>query len=127
MSKEVPFKPETIEVLTSWKKTLYSDWKHITPLMKLTTLLLLIEALAKKYNKPVEITLGDSYCYNTDTKTILLDRNHPSIISTLHEFGHHILGTSELKACRWSIHLFKTCFPELFKKLSWEGHMLKKN
>lgn len=49
-----------------------------------------------------------------------------SIITALHETAHAMYGPSELKACSWSIKLFKTMFPEEYEKLHWEGHMLKK-
>lgn len=60
------------------------------------------------------------------TNTIFLNGSL-SILSTLHEFGHALEGRSELKACRWSIHLFKQCWPKTFERLTWKGHMLVDN
>lgn len=57
---------------------------------------------------------------------ITLDIRNPSIISTLHELGHVLYGTSELEACRFSVWLFRAAFPRAYDKLVWEGHMLKR-
>jgi len=71
------------------------------------------------------ITKGQSYCYRTDIKTIYI-AEPLSVISALHELGHHLKGRSELEACRFSVHLFKQCFPNAYEKLVWNGHMLKR-
>ena len=71
------------------------------------------------------IAKGQSYCYRMDTKTIYI-AEPLSIISALHELGHHLKGRSELEACRFSVHLFKQCFPNAYEKLVWDGHMLKR-
>lgn len=63
--------------------------------------------------------------YSPLDKTIVL-APPISIISALHELGHHLFGEEELKACRFSVWLFKACFPKSFAKLKWEGHMLRK-
>lgn len=62
--------------------------------------------------------------YNPKEKIIFLDSSC-SIISALHEYGHHLYGSSELKACCYSIALFKAVFPIAYSKLKWNGHMLK--
>jgi hypothetical protein len=66
-----------------------------------------------------------SYAYDPWNCTILLDHNHPSLISALHEFGHYLHGESELEACQFSVWLFKEVFPRSYEKLSWDKHMLK--
>lgn len=68
---------------------------------------------------------ADLYTYNPSNKTIYLDHHHPSVISTLHELGHHLYGESELLACRFSVWLFKEGFPRDYAKLKWNGHMLE--
>lgn len=62
--------------------------------------------------------------YNQTTQTIIGLRGRPSIISCLHELGHHIYGPDETQACQFSIGIFKTCFPKGFSNLKWEGHKL---
>jgi len=108
-----------IEFTLNWKKI----WQKY-PSNKYLSLIALAYGISDLYNKPVlSVTLNNEYCYNSKTKTIALGYN-PSIISTLHEIGHHLYGHSELKACRFSIHLFKQTFPKAFQKLSWKDHTL---
>jgi len=46
-----------------------------------------------------------------------------SVVTFLHEFGH-ALGFDERKACRWSINLFRKCFPREYARLIHVGHLL---
>jgi hypothetical protein len=120
------FPPELIARVKEWKKAHYKGWKKDP--IKITRLLLLIHTLATG----IQPQVSDRYCYidneSEDKLSIIeLDGDHPSILSTLHELGHHFFGSSELEACRWSIWLFKTCFPKSFEKLKWDGHMLKQD
>ena len=46
-----------------------------------------------------------------------------SVVTFLHEFGH-ALGHGEKGACRWSINLFRKCFPRQYARLIHVGHML---
>ena len=46
-----------------------------------------------------------------------------SVITFLHEFGH-ALGYGEREACRWSINLFRKCFPRQYSRLIHVGHTL---
>ena len=108
---------EEINILQKWKKTkptIKNLKQLITKLTKLHKL-----KIKTKYNsnKPAH--------YNPTTKTINL--NNFSIITTLHETGHAIHGQPEIKACAYSIQLFKKIFPKEYKKLKWIGHMLKKD
>lgn len=63
--------------------------------------------------------------YLPSVRTVVLV-GEPSIITALHELAHHLFGRSELKACRWSVHLFRKTFPRAFARLRWEGHMLRR-
>ena len=88
----------------------------------------MLTLLGEIYDNPVKIKFhldAPSCYYERKTKTININKSL-SIISSLHEFAHHLYEPSELKACRWSVHLFRKVFKEEFKKLSWDGHMLKK-
>lgn len=67
----------------------------------------------------------DTCAYQGATQTIFINKTL-SIISALHELGHHLHGSSELLACSLSVHLFKAAFPKAFAKLEWKGHMLIK-
>lgn len=46
-----------------------------------------------------------------------------SVVTYLHEFAH-ARGMGERAACRWSINLFRRCFPRQYAKLAHEGHTL---
>ncbi len=54
-----------------------------------------------------------------------------SVVTFLHEFAHHLQHcrrgrTTERFACRWSINLFKRCFPRSFARCVPEGHCLRR-
>jgi len=122
LSKEITFKKEVIELLLKFK----IKWNR-KDRNKRELLVLLVNDLGVIYKKPALITLEDDKpCqYEVLTQTININKSL-SIISTLHEFAHHLLGSSELNACRWSIWLFMKTFPESYKELKWKGHLLIK-
>jgi len=63
--------------------------------------------------------------YRPATDEILLE-GKLSVVTYLHEFGH-ALGKGERGACRWSINLFKRCFPRSFARCDQSAHMLRSN
>jgi hypothetical protein len=46
-----------------------------------------------------------------------------SVVTFLHEFAH-ARGADERRACRWSINLFRRCFPRSFARCRAVGHTL---
>ncbi len=46
-----------------------------------------------------------------------------SVVTYLHEFSH-ARGRGELEACRWSVNLFRRCFPEQYARLVHRNHTL---
>lgn len=62
-------------------------------------------------------------CYIPSKDTIIL--HGMSVVSFLHEWGHKLHGRSEQEACRWSINLFRQCFPRSFARCRFDGHMLR--
>jgi hypothetical protein len=46
-----------------------------------------------------------------------------SVVTFLHEFAHS-QGMNEQDACRWSINLFRRCFPKQYSRLVHVGHTL---
>jgi hypothetical protein len=46
-----------------------------------------------------------------------------SVVTYLHEFAH-ARGSDERRACRWSINLFRRCFPRSFARCRQVRHML---
>ena len=88
------------------------------------------EALAVE--PPLLVFAGDgdgdsgasSYCPATNTITM---QGRQSVITFCHEWGHRIHGRSDVKACRWSLNLFRRCFPLSWSKLRFEGHMARRD
>ena len=64
---------------------------------------------------------GASYYVPRDHRIVIVGKL--SVVTYLHEFAH-ALGFDERKACRWSINLFRKCFPRQFSRLIHVGHML---
>jgi Zn-dependent peptidase ImmA (M78 family) len=123
LEKETKHKKETVLLLIAFKK----KWKTKTKTKeKFKALKTLLNNLAKIYKKELKVEYeptAPSCYYNPKEKTIYLNESL-SIISTLHEFAHHLYGKSELTACRWSVSLFKKTFPLAYNKLHWNGHLL---
>ena len=116
------------DIVKDWIKKCYNGkWKGYSKHDKNHYLLILINNLEKLCNNSVDACTGEKYGFMPGGNFIVIDRNNPSILSTLHEFGHALHGSSELEACRWSVHLFMTCFPKAYSKLIWKGHMLIKS
>lgn len=133
LAKNPNIEQKFIEITKLWKHNYFRKWSSKSKIEKRNNIELLIwilamaaDAMKIKSSKKLQLAEGIEYAYNTKKQTIIFERGNPSIISALHELGHHLYGSSELKACRWSIWLFRTCFPKQYEKLNWEGHMLKK-
>lgn len=116
---------DDIRILCDWKEEHYKSWKEKPNTQKLAALKLLIISLSNLYKKSCTIETSNNDFYNPNSKTIFLNLDKPSIISTLHEFAHHIYGSSELKACAYSVWMFKIVFPKVFNKMDFDGHLLK--
>lgn len=126
IDKPIKHKKEIINVVKHWKKENWLPARQSNPLEKFAVIKDLLLNIAFAYGKQVNVEFVPellSCCYNPKTHTISI--NDPiSIISALHELAHHLFGRSELKACRWSIWLFKKTFPKAYAKLVWKEHML---
>lgn len=127
LAKPVVFKPETMDTVKRWRNEFYDlgKWRLVD---KNDAIRELLKRLAESYEKPVEICIEDKMnpCYQHATQTIYLGSMSPSILTALHEFAHHLYGTSEAKACRWSVWLFIKQFPKAYGKLVWSKHRLVK-
>jgi hypothetical protein len=60
--------------------------------------------------------------YRPATHTITL-AGRLSVLTYLHEFAH-ARGGDERRACRWSLNLFRRCFPRRFARCRAVGHTL---
>jgi len=112
-----------LETLKDWKIKQYNNqWKAKLADKKLEAILLLVEAI----DPSITHIPWDRWAAQPEKHLLFYNPLTPSIISTLHEIGHLKFGHSELKACAFSVHLFKTVFPDEYNNLKWEGHMLLK-
>lgn len=114
--------------LRNWRKTKWLPVKATSTELKFKALSQLVATLATILDKPIKVEFRPNLptcCFSPATGTIYINSSL-SILSTLHEFSHHLHGESELEACKWSVHLFKAAFPKTFEKLKWDGHMLRK-
>ncbi len=115
-----------IAIIKEWKQKYYfSMWSHLNFYQKNAALTELLDDLAMNHKDEIRfIVTGEEYSYDLQEKRLTLSNTKPSIISALHELGHHLWGSSELEACRWSVWLFKTTFPTAYSKLYFKGHLL---
>lgn len=122
-------KPEVIKLVKSWKREYWKNVKGESDEQKFIALKALLQRIASEaYQRPVEVDYQPdvpSCCYHPQMNRITVNKSL-SIISSLHELAHHLFGPSELKACRWSVWLFKKTFPKAYDQLEWRGHMLVK-
>lgn len=63
-------------------------------------------------------------CFSPSLRRIILPK--VSVVSYLHEFAHALFGSCERRACRWSINLFRRCFPRSFARCRQVGHTLQR-
>ena len=116
------------KVITKWKEENYikGQWKKKNNQEKLDALKdLIIELNIANREEPIHIVEGGMWAYMPNQNTITMDVGRPSIISALHELGHHIYGSPELLACQYSIGIFYHKFRKSYEKLEWDGHMLR--
>ena len=64
---------------------------------------------------------GSSFYSQRDHRIMLTGKL--SVVTFLHEFAH-ALGMNEQDACKWSINLFRRCFPRQYSRLIHLGHTL---
>ena len=124
--------PGELNALKYWKSNYYDGaWKELTKSDRLNYIKRLISDLnAEAHGTPYRWVNGQEYSYllahDNNAGVISVDIGHPSIISSLHELGHHLFGSDEFEACRFAVGLFKAAFPKAFEKLHWKGHLLVK-
>lgn len=122
-------KPDVIRLVKLWKREVWFPLRNQNPTdeQRFEALKALLQRIAvEQYQKEVNVVYvpdaGSCY-FQPGTNTIGINKSL-SILSSLHELAHFLFGSSELKACRWSVWLFKKTFPKAFSQLEWRGHML---
>lgn len=118
---KIEFPKELISGINEWKIRRYNNWskKDVFVQSEYLEELIIILALGSKTEIP-KTKQGMEYRYFYRIKEIEIDKYSPSIVSTFHEFAHHLNGTDEQQVILWSINLFKKCFPRSFKALKWD-------
>jgi len=111
------------ERLQTWRDKHFAHWKSRDSEDQIMALVALVHIMCEGDPPGVDPEHG-RYAYLHEEAIIFLDPSNPSILSTLHEIGHHQLGRSELEACRFAVWLFRAVFPTSYEKLRWEGHLL---
>jgi hypothetical protein len=105
-----------------WRGTLAERWQKF---QRLNNAL----AIAHRIEPPMLVLGGDGEGssdrshYEKRRHAIVL-RGRLSVVTFLHEFAH-ALGKDERVACRWSINLFKKCFPASFARCRFDRHMVR--
>ena len=113
-----------IEIIKDWKEHNYNGWKNLSGIEKRKRITDLINRLASLHKSKVTIKWGQVSYYMPSNLTISLEKDKPSILTSLHEFGHHLYGASELTACSYSICMYIKVFPEIYEKMTWQNHLL---
>lgn len=118
---KIKLKPEIIQKVLDWKHITWRDWAKKEKFYQFNFLKTLIQEILG--DNTILIYFGNAYFSIKDPPAIVLGPV-PSVISTLHEVGHQLYGSSELEACAFSLQLFKEVFPKDFAKLKPHGHMM---
>jgi hypothetical protein len=129
LDDQITFRPAVLRAVRAYAKS--KPWRGTLEerRQKIRTL---YAALAAAYGIPTPTLVfgdngdGDSgrSCAIPAMRTVVL-RGKTSAITALHEFAH-LLGKDEHGACRWSLNLFRRCFPRSWSRLTFEGHMMRK-
>ncbi len=69
-------------------------------------------------------TCSGKSCFIPSMNTIVL-RGRLSVVTHLHEF-RHACGKGEREACRWSINMFRRCFPKSWSQVRFDGHLIRR-
>jgi len=69
------------------------------------------------------LSCSGNSCFIPALNTIIL-RGRLSVVTYLHEVGH-ARGMNERRAARWSINLFRRCFPKSWSRVTFDGHMIR--
>jgi len=121
------FRPGVLAAVYAFKRSY--PWRGTLDERK-SKFLTLHQALCAVYGKRTILTFeridggpsdDSSYCPATDTICL---RGKLSVVTYLHEVAH-ALGRDERGAAKWSLNLFKRCFPRLFANSVKEGHVLR--
>lgn len=129
--RDVKYKRETLAALRRFKRS--SPWKG-TFAARLGKFIGLHNDLCRIYGVDVELFIDPSILENSHSGrsnfnpalNVITLHGRLSVLTFLHEWGHVLKGSSEHKACVWSVNLFRRVFPANFDRLrdNARGHFL---
>lgn len=128
LSPPVRFKAETLEAVRCFARS--KPWRGSLEQRKRKFETLHAE-LCRIYEKRTTLTFGelDGGCSGASHYISALDRivlvGKLSVVTYLHEFAH-ALGRDERGAVRWSVCLFRACFPHSYARCHANGHMIQR-
>lgn len=94
-----------------------------SPAERLAKLQACLQSLAAAYDLPCpSLKVRVTACYLPHRNRIQLTSSL-SVVTLLHEFAH-ARGFDERQACRWSLNLFRRCFPRSFAACRQVRHVL---
>jgi hypothetical protein len=116
------YRPEVLAFVRAWRQEWQGQRRSEDALRALVT------GLADVYGRPVSSVefMEVGAHYEPMSGRVVLVKGKGSVVTALHELAHHLFGVSELKACRWSVHLFRRAFPRAYANTHFEGHLLVK-
>jgi len=121
LDDRMTFKPAALRAVRELARS--KPWQG-TQRERLLKLRLCLPKLADAYDIPCpNLARGAIDCFVPAFNSIYLRRSHLSVVSFLHEFSH-ARGFDERKAVRWSVNLFRRCFPRSYASCRHERHML---
>ncbi len=104
-----------------WKGSLRTRQRKFRQLNHLMAVACRIDKSFLAFGRLDGSSSGASYYVPRDHRIVIVGKL--SVVTFLHEFAHS-LGFDENAACRWSINLFRKCFPRQYSRLIHVGHML---
>ncbi len=127
LDDEAVYPPELLRVVrlfaasNPWKGSLKSRRQKFCQFNHLLAVACRIDEPLLAFGRLDGSSSGASHYTARDHRIVMVGKL--SVVTFLHEFGH-ALGFDEEAACRWSINLFRKCFPRKFSRLIHVGHML---
>lgn len=124
LAERPKFRWGVFKAISDWKTAHYRGWAARGDEERFEACQALVNAICSVYGVPKAVISQwddrvDAYRDGIITLT------KPSIITALHELGHHLFGPSELHACRFSVWIYQLRFSTALTKLVWNGHLLQ--
>lgn len=123
LDDRITYRPQALAAVRRLARA--KPWRG-TPTERFAKLQACLRELAAAYGIDCpRLMIGSVDCYVPAANLIQLTPGL-SVVTLLHEFGH-ARGFDERQTCRWSINLFRRCFPRSFAACRQDGHCLVRN